>query len=111
MQAKAPKKVTQNSLKRKTSNRNFGTKTCNQKFAMTICQAKLQKRTKHQKNLHNSQIIICKAKAQRKRSKSNEKSRANNAQMPTKVTWPGECTKSEMLKNRFLKQKILKFFF
>ena len=53
---------------------------------------------------------MCKAKAQRKRSKSNEKSRSNNAQMPTKVTWPGECTKSEILKNRFLKQKILEFF-
>ena len=50
----------------KTNTNNFGTKKCTKKLATVIRQKKIQKRTKHRKNLTQSQPIMFKAKAQQK---------------------------------------------
>ena len=50
----------------KTNTNNFGTEKCTKKLAIVICQEKIQKRTKHEENLPQTQIIMFTAKAQQK---------------------------------------------
>ena len=50
----------------KTNTNNFVTKKCTKKLATVICQEKIQKRTKHEENLPQTQLNIFTAEAQQK---------------------------------------------
>ena len=54
--------------------------------------------------------IIFQAKAQQETQQKQQKSSTNNAQITCQMNLAVKCTDPEKYKNRFLKQKTLKFF-
>ena len=70
----------------------------------------MQKRTKHEGNLPQTQKIMFQSKEQQKAQQKQQKSIANNAQITCQMNLAVKCTESEKYKNRFLKQKSLEFF-